>query len=239
MDKNIDFYKKKIYAFIFARGGSKGLPNKNILKLGNKPLLAHSIDVAKQIKQIERIFVSTDNQSIKSIALKYGAEVIIRPANLSGDFSPEVEAWRHAITYLKDREENFDIFVSLPTTSPLRNCNDVINAIEFLDDRTDAVITVTPSSRSPYFNIISRKENGLSKLLFDKKLFFHRQSVPRTFDITTVAYVLKPNFILQSDNIFDGNVKSLIIPKERAVDIDDYNDFLLAKFLWEKQNHND
>ena len=124
---------KKIFAFIFARGGSKGLPRKNILPLNGKPLIAHSIDVAKKIENIEKIFVSTDDDLIKTVAIEYGATVINRPKKLARDDSPEIEAWRHAIKYLQDKNIHFDVFVSLPATAPLRNDLDVRNCIKTLD----------------------------------------------------------------------------------------------------------
>ena len=156
---------KKVFAFVFARGGSKGLPRKNVLPLGGKPLIAHSIDVAKQVEGVERIFVSTDDDEIKCIAKKFGAEVIDRPEELASDKAPELEAWRHAITYLKEKGEHFDIFLSLPATSPLRDQSDVKACLDALDEETDVVITATPAARSPYFNMVSRDKEGRSRIL--------------------------------------------------------------------------
>ncbi|HBO7038839.1 TPA: acylneuraminate cytidylyltransferase family protein, partial [Pseudomonas aeruginosa] len=106
------------YSFIFARGNSKGLPGKNIKILGTKPLLAHSIDVARSVREISKIFVSTDCKAIADVAQQYGAEVIWRPEELATDNSPEWLAWQHAIKTLRDRGDQFDLFVSLPATSP-------------------------------------------------------------------------------------------------------------------------
>ena len=110
----------KTYAFIFARGGSKGLKGKNIKKLCDKPLLAHSIDIAKSIDEISKVFVSTEDEDIQKVATEYGANVIIRPKVLATDTSPEIDSWKHAINYLTDLGDSFDRFISLPTTSPLR-----------------------------------------------------------------------------------------------------------------------
>ena len=101
----------KTYAFIFARGGSKGLPGKNIKNLNGKPLLAYSIEMAKSVEAIEEVFVSSDDDDIKAVALKYKAKVISRPKNLATDNSPEIDSWRHAIKFLKQSGNSFDRFI--------------------------------------------------------------------------------------------------------------------------------
>ena len=225
----------KTFAFIFARGGSKGVPGKNIRNLDGKPLLVHSIEVAKSIDEISRIFVSTDDQDIADVGIKYGAEIINRPTELAQDDSPEWLAWLHAIEWLESKGEYFDRFVSLPTTSPLRNKSDVINCLNLLDKQTDVVVTMTDTSRSPYFNMVT-EENSYIKLLNESKEdYSRRQDVPLAYDMTTVAYVSRPDFIKNNNKIFDGKVKAVIIPKERAVDIDDEIDFEIAKMLIQKK----
>ena len=144
----------KTFAFIFARGSSKELPGKNIRNLNGVPLLAHSILKAKKVKSISRVFVSTDDEAIAKVAIRYGAEVIERPVELAGDNSPEWLAWRHAIEWLGARNEVFDKFISLPTTSPLRSVVDINNCLDKLDNETDIVVTMTETSRSPFFNMV-------------------------------------------------------------------------------------
>ena len=221
----------KTFAFIFARGGSKGVPGKNIRSLGGKPLLAHSIEIAQNINEISRIFVSTDDQDIADVGIKYGAEVINRPTEFAQDDSPEWLAWLHAVEWLESKGELFDRFVSLPTTSPLRNKGDVIKCLNLLDKQTDIVVTMTDTSRSPYFNMVS-KEDGYIKLLMESKEgYSRRQDVPKVYDMTTVAYVTRPNFIKSNEKLFDGRVKAVLVPKERAIDIDDEVDFTVAEIL--------
>jgi len=226
---------KKVFAFVFARGGSKGLPRKNVLPLGGKPLIAHSIDVAKQVEGVERIFVSTDDDEIKCIAKKFGAEVIDRPEELASDKAPELEAWRHAISYLKEKGEHFDIFLSLPATSPLRDQSDVRACLEALDEETDVVITVTPAARSPYFNMVSRDKKGRSRILLASNGYTRRQDAPQAYDMTTAAYVFRPEFIKKHNALFEGKVKSVVVPKERAIDIDDIYDFKFADLILQGQ----
>ena len=221
----------KTFAFIFARGGSKGVPGKNIRSLGGKPLLAHSIEIAQNIDEISRIFVSTDDQDIADVGIRYGAEVINRPTKFAQDNSPEWLAWLHAVEWLESKGELFDRFVSLPTTSPLRNKGDVIKCLNLLDKQTDIVVTMTDTSRSPYFNMVS-KEDGYIKLLMESKEgYSRRQDVPKVYDMTTVAYVTRPNFIKSNEKLFDGRVKAVLVPKERAIDIDDEVDFKMAEML--------
>ena len=221
----------KTFAFIFARGDSKGLPGKNIRNLGSKPLLAHSIMIAQNIDEISRIFVSTDNQDIAEVGIKYGAEIINRPVELAQDDSPEWLSWLHAIKWLETRNEFFDCFVSLPTTSPLRNKTDVVNCINLLDKQTDIVVTISETSRSPYFNMVNKEEDYIKLLIEGEKSFSRRQDVPIAYDMTTVAYVAHSDFIKNNNKIFDGRVKAVLVPKERSVDIDDEIDFKMAQLL--------
>ncbi|MCG6364299.1 cytidylyltransferase domain-containing protein, partial [Vibrio fluvialis] len=120
----------KNYAFIFARGGSKGLPGKNIKPLAGKPLLHYSIDSALAAPSIEQVFVSTDDAEIAQVARNGGAIVIDRPAELADDASPEWLSWRHAIEWVRANYGDFDGFISLPATAPLRAVSDIESAIQ-------------------------------------------------------------------------------------------------------------
>jgi N-acylneuraminate cytidylyltransferase len=221
------------HAFIFARGGSKGLPGKNIKPLLGKPLIQYSIEVALQISGIDKVFVSTDDTDIAKVALDNGAIVIDRPSELAQDNSPEWQAWQHAINWVKGRYGDFEEFVSLPVTSPLRSVKDVESAIlKRSDVGADICIVITPASRSPYFNMVKESANNLIELVNkSSNLISRRQDVPKVFDITTVAYVASVEFIMNNNNIFDGRVSSIEIPKHRAVDIDDIYDFKFAECL--------
>lgn len=225
---------QRTFAFIFARGGSKGLPGKNIKELGGIPLLAHGIRLAKTMDRVERVFVSTDDAQIACVATRFGADVIDRPAALATDTASEWMAWRHAIEHVRALGLDFDIFLSLPATSPLRNAQDVDNCLDALQADTDVVITVTPSARSPYFNMVSTDAGGLAHIVLGKAEFKRRQDVPLVYDITTVAYVARPDFILTQDGLFAGHVRPVVVPKERAVDIDDEFDFKVAQTLFEQ-----
>lgn len=221
-------------AFIFARGGSKGLPGKNVKPLGGTPLIGHSVLMAKRISQIKKVYVSTDSEEIASVAKKFGAEIIRRPAELATDTASEWLAWQHAIQYVRDQGEDFQTFISLPTTAPLRSEEDVTNCLNALTSTTDVVVTVTPASRSPYFNMLVRDADGFSHKVIEGSGFVRRQDAPEVFDMTTVAYVSRPEYIMGHGSIFEGRMRSVVIPKERAIDVDDPWDFMMAEAIYEK-----
>jgi len=225
---------KNITAFIFARGGSKGLPGKNILPLDGKPLLAHSIDHAKSIKRINRIIVSTDSEEIAKVAIKFGAEILMRPPNICEDDSPEFLSWKHAVNYLnKESLVTNDAIISIPTTAPLRSPLDLERCLdEFEKYKPDAVVTVTDAHRNPYFNMVKKQANGEVKLVLNAKVgFSRRQDTPIMYDMTTVGYVLDTKFIMNNNHLFEGIVRNVFIPVERAIDIDTNLDFKIAEYI--------
>jgi CMP-N-acetylneuraminic acid synthetase len=223
----------KVVAFIFARGGSKGLPDKNIRVLAGKPLVQYSIETAFATPSISKVFVSTDNKKIAQIALAAGAIIIERPNELATDNSPEWLSWRHAIEWVTDKYGKFDYFVSLPATSPLRSVGDVESAIsKCIKKEADICISVTSANRSPYFNMVKIDSEGNVDLVIPSEFkVSRRQDAPEVFDVTTVVYVSTPHFILNNRCVFSGKVTSINVPKERAVDIDDILDFKLAEII--------
>jgi CMP-N-acetylneuraminic acid synthetase len=229
-------------AFIFARGGSKGLPGKNTRWLGGKPLIAWSIEHALVVKRIARVIVSTDSQEIAAIAREYGAEVpFIRPAELARDDSPEWLAWRHALNYLLDRDGALpDAMVSVPTTAPLRLPLDIENCLnEYEKGDADMVITVTDAHRSPYFNMVKIHADGTVGLVIPpKSAIVRRQDAPTVFDMATVTYVARPEFVLTHNAPFEGRVRAVHVPAERAVDIDTLLDFQIAECILNLREQN-
>jgi len=224
----------RTFAFIFARGGSKGVPGKNIKEICGKPLIAYSIEIAKEIESIEKIFVSTEDGKIAAVAEEFGADLIPRPIDLAHDDSPEWLAWRHAVKWVEAKYGSFDVFLSLPATSPLRNKDDVTKCLDNLNKEIDVVVGITEAARSPWFNMI-REENGLVKILMDSdRGYERRQDTPKIYDLTTIAYVTRPEFIRNTTGIFSGKVKGVNIPSERALDIDTELDFEIAEFLMNK-----
>lgn len=229
--------RPKIVACIFARGGSKGVPKKNIRLLSGKPLIAYAIELARDCELIDDVIVSTDDPDIAGIAEKYGAKIpFMRPPELASDSSPEILSWQHAIQTLNAQMNRLiDVFVSIPPTSPLRNVEDITRCIEeYLNYDADIVISVKEAERNPYFNMVTLNPDGYARIVIPQKEgkgIVRRQDAPEVYDITTVAYVARPDYILNTRSIFDGKVKAVIIPKERALDIDTEYDLLIAECI--------
>ncbi len=228
-----------IIALICARGGSKGVPNKNIKVLGGKPLIVRSINQVKEIKEVNKVIVSTDSKEIADIAVSAGAEVpFMRPKELAKDNAPEWLVWRHALENIKKLNGNYpDILIIVPVTSPLRTANDIKNClIEYQKGNADIIITATDSHRNPYYNMIKVNEEGFASLVNQpSEILTRRQDTPNVYDMTTVAYVTNPKFILEKQGIFSGKVRYVHIPIERALDIDTSFDFKIAELLLSKE----
>ena len=231
--------QQKTICFIFARGGSKGLPGKNIIPLAGVPLIAYAISCAKNIKEVSDIIVSTDDQEIADVAMAYGAKVpFLRPEELASDKAPEWLAWQHAMHWYHETHGAFDVFLSLPTTAPLRDVSDVIGCLDALarTPEADAAITVRPAERSPYFNMVVKDQAGFATLFAQSDTTFsRRQDTPPIFDIVTVAYAVRPEFLQSSHTLFSGKIIPVEVPVERAIDIDTEYDFTIAEFLMTKR----
>jgi len=226
-----------IIGFIFARGGSKGLPRKNIQLLAGKPLIAYAIETALASRWIKRVIVSTDDKEIAEIAKQFGAEVpFMRPQELAGDDSPEWLSWQHAIRTMEAAKENpnIDVFVSIPPTSPLRTVENVDACIQMLleNDAADLVLAVRPAERNPYYNMVSLDGAGYAQLVIhSKNRIYRRQDAPAVYDLTTVALAARPSFILKARSMFEGKIKAVVVPAELALDIDTELDLKFAEFL--------
>jgi CMP-N-acetylneuraminic acid synthetase len=225
----------KATALIFARGGSKGLPGKNIRMLGGKPLIAWSIEQALSVKRIDRVIVSTDSEEIADVAHAYGAEVpFMRPPELARDDSPEWMSWQHALNFMKENDGTLpSVMVSVPATAPLRSPIDIENCLdEYEKGNVDVVITVTNSNRSPYFNMVKTSADGTVGLVMPPHLSItRRQDAPVVYDMTTVCYVANPAFVMSHNATFEGRVKAVYVPTERAIDIDTLLEFQIAEYL--------
>jgi N-acylneuraminate cytidylyltransferase len=228
--------KPYVLGTIFARGGSKGIPRKNLKLLAGKPLIAYAIETARGCKLLDRLIVSTDDHEIAEVAKQYGAEVpFLRPAELARDDSPEWLAWQHAIHTLEvaPGAPKIDVLVSVPTTSPLRSVQDLEACIQLLlESDADAVITVTPTNRNPYFNMVVLDKDGCARVaVAAEKVLHRRQDAPPVYDMTTVAYAVRAQFVTQERELFAGRVKAVVVPPERAIDIDTELDLKIAQFL--------
>ncbi len=226
---------------ICARGGSKGVKNKNIKNISGHPLIAWTISIGKKIRKSKKIIISTDSLKIKKISEKYGAEVpYIRPNHLAKDNSPEWKVWKHAVNFIEKKNKiNFDALIILPATSPLRSMKDINKAItKFEKTKSDAIISITHSSRNPYFNMVKLDKYGFAEIINKmSKNIYNRQSAPKTFDMTTVIYIVNKEFLKSAKNLFEGKINHVMIPQERAIDIDTKLDFEIAELLMKKNNY--
>jgi CMP-N-acetylneuraminic acid synthetase len=222
-------------ACIYARGGSKGLPGKNIRDFAGKPLIAWAIEQALELETVKEVIVSTDSIEIAETSRSYGASVpFIRPSELAMDDTPEWMSWRHMLDFLLERDGELpEAMLSLPTTAPLRAVSDIQRCLDAFElGVTDAVVTVTDSHRSPYFNMVKLDSFGYAAVVVPNNIgISRRQDAPSVFDMTTAAYVVDTQFIRNHNGIFEGRVKAVHLPIERSIDIDTLFDFEIAEFI--------
>ena len=229
------YREKNILCTICARGGSKGIKNKNVKLLNGKPLIAHTIDVAKDLGIFSHIVVSTDSDEIINEARNHGAEVFFkRPSELASDTSAKIPVIRHAFQKSEEYyKEKFDILVDLDTTSPLRLADDIKNCIDkLIDEDCVNVITAMEARRSPYFNLIEKNDLGYwstSKQLESRVI--RRQDSPKCYDLNASIYVWNRDTILKEDTIFLENTGLYVMPEERSFDIDTPTDFKIVEAL--------
>jgi CMP-N,N'-diacetyllegionaminic acid synthase len=227
-------YKDHVVVCVIpARGGSKGLPGKNIKNFCGKPLIAHTIEQARQSKYIDRVIVSTEAEEIARISLEYGAEVpFMRPMELAGDSVATIDVLLHAINWFENEDIYlFDIFTLLHVTTPLRSVEDIDNSIALLvEENADNIFSVAEAHRNPYFNMVEINKNGYAALVKQGN-FTTRQAAPLVYDMNASIYVWWKELLKQKKKIFLDNTKIYVMPKERSVDIDDNIDFKIAEFM--------
>ena len=224
----------RLTAFIFARGGSKGVKNKNIYPVAGKPLIAHSIQSALSSQSVSRVVVSTDEAQIAEVSRQFGAQVLARPPELAADATPEILAWRHAIDSLPElfMGDKPQPFISLPATSPLRASADVDAAVaRFHSHPCDILFGISPAHRNPYLNMVTIDAQGFISVAIPGSAAVRRQDVPDMYDVTTCVYVGNAHYIQSCSRLMEGRVGYVVIPPERALDIDSHYDLHLAQLM--------
>jgi len=218
-----------ILVVIPARGGSKGLPGKNIKDLCGKPLIAYSIDVARAITSDENICVSTDNQKIIEVVESYGLHVpFIRPSELATDAATTNDVLLHAVSYYEGLGKFYSIILLLQPTSPLRTLNQVKDAIALYRDDIDMVVSVS-ESHAPAV-LCNDNENGFVELIYNKNAD-SRQTLPVFYEFNGAIYVINVNSLKEKGlGGFDKRIK-YVMPKESSIDIDDLYDFMLVSSI--------
>lgn len=222
-----------ILCIIPARGGSKGVPGKNIKPIEGKPLIAYTIEQAQKSKYIDRVIISTEDKQIVDIAKEFNAEVpFIRPEELAEDDSSMMDVLAHAAKWMEEEAKfKFDILVLLHVTTPLRTTEDIDNCIKLLvEEGADNVFSVTESYRNPYFNMVEVSKDKKVTLVKEGN-FVTRQSAPDVFDMNASIYVWWKNIFKTEKGLFLNKTRIYPMPRERSVDIDEPLDFRIAEML--------
>jgi CMP-N,N'-diacetyllegionaminic acid synthase len=224
---------------VCARGGSKGVPGKNVRPLLGRPLLAYTIEQAQACGQFDAIVVSSDSEQVLAIAEDLGVDLVVeRPAELASDVAGKPAAIAHAVSEAERRlGATYDVIVDLDVTSPLRIPADISAAIALLEERDATnVITATPARRSPYFNLVELGADGhveLSKPLPTTVL--RRQDAPPCFDMNASIYVWRRDRFLADPRVFDERTVLHVMPEERSIDIDSELDWAIVEHLMRRR----
>ena len=221
---------------ICARGGSKGVINKNIRILMGKPLIAHTILQAKEANCFDCIVVSSDSQDILNTSKEFGVDYVVqRPDEMASDQAAKLPAIQHCVRTIEETTHcEYDTIVDLDATSPLRIIDDIHKSIEMLENNLDTnnLITGTPSRRSPYFNLVELNEKGFvrrSKNLDNP--IIRRQDSPKCFDMNASIYLWKRKAFYQAKTVITDETRLFVMPEERSIDIDSELDFEIVKLL--------
>lgn len=215
---------RKILAIIPARGGSRGIKDKNIYIVNNKPLIAYTIEAARNSKYIDKVIVSTDSEKIAAISNKYGAETpFLRPSHLSGDTAKTIDAVLHAKNCLEEKGEYFDICVLLQATSPLRDENDVDEAIEYFERVGErSVASIVEVNQNPILMRKCDKEGRMTSIV-NKNSTVRRQDFDKYYYVNGAIYINLSD-TLSENTSFNDNEYGWELSEEHSLDIDSYLD---------------
>lgn len=232
---------KSVLAIIPARGGSKGLPGKNIMKLCGKPLIAWSIETAKFCSGIDRVLVSTDDKEIIEISKKCGAEVPFkRPAKLANDNASTINVVFHTIDWFKEHQ-NFrpGYILLLQPTSPLRSVEDIKSAMQMLSDKNvRAVVSVCETDHHPWWSNALPEDRNMKNFIRPEILNRPRQALPIFYRLNGAIYLAETDYLYEHNGFLGSDTFAYEMPKGRSIDIDSIFDFKLASLLFNKKTGN-
>jgi len=228
---------------ICARGGSKGVINKNIRIIMGKPLIAHTILQAKKANCFDCIVVSSDSKDILNISKEFGVDYVVqRPDEMASDQAAKLPAIQHCIKEIEEITHcEYDTIVDLDATSPLRIIDDIHKSIEMLENSNDSnnLVTGTRSRRSPYFNLVELSKKGFVRT--SKNLdspIIRRQDSPKCFDLNASIYIWKREAFYHNTTVLTDDTSLFIMPEERSIDIDTELDFEIVKLLMKNKEFN-
>lgn len=232
------YKNKKFLAIIPARAGSKGIPNKNIIAVCGKPLIAYTIEAGKKSKYIDEIVISTDSEIIKTIAEQYGAKVpFLRPNELSNDRSKSIDVVIHALEYYKNNNITFDYIILLQPTSPLRTFKNVDEAIEkLIEGNGTSLVSVCKTEQNPIF-MRSIQNGKLKKVMKFEGTSFRRQDLPDFYIFNGALYINSYDMLIHQKKFVNADTMPYIMDKESSADIDTLLDVRLVEVIM-KENMN-
>lgn len=221
---------KTVLAIIPARGGSKGIPRKNIRNLAGKPLIAWTIEEANKSKHIDRLILSSEDEEIIAVANAWGCETpFVRPAELAQDDTPGIKPVIHAISILPDK---YDYVLLLQPTSPFRSVADIDGCIEYcIQMDAKACVSVTEPEKSPYWMYLLDEKDRLHPLIETFENVDRRQDLPKVYALNGALYVANCAWLLNTGKFISAATIAYKMHKERSVDIDSDADFRFAEFL--------
>jgi CMP-N,N'-diacetyllegionaminic acid synthase len=225
---------KTVLAIIPARGGSKGIPRKNIRDIGGKPLIAWTIEEAKKSRYIDRLILSSDDDEIIEVAKAWGCEVPFkRPIELAQDDTPGIAPVLHALEILPI----YDYVTLLQPTSPLRQADDIDGCLEkCLAADANACVSVTEVTENPYWMYTIEEDGAMRQLIQTNDLFYRRQDLPQVYKLNGAVYVAKYEWLLQSQSFLSKDTLAYVMPWERSIDIDTNLDLVSLNFFIEQKN---
>jgi CMP-N-acetylneuraminic acid synthetase len=219
---------------ICARGGSRGLPGKNVRLLAGHPLIAYSIAQAKRCDFIDRLIVSTDSEEIAAVARRYGAEVpFLRPAEIATDTAAKVPAIQHAVREVeRGSGRTVDYVVDLDPTAPLRSIEDIRACWDLVQQpATDVVFTVAPAEKNPYFNMVEVIDGYARMSKMPDRPIGRRQDAPRVYSMNASVYAYRRGHLMEDGRVVAGKARIVEMPVERSRDVDGPLDFAFLEFL--------
>lgn len=232
------YKNKKFLAIIPARGGSKGIPNKNIMAISGKPLIAYTIDAGKKSKYIDEIIVSTDSEVIKVIAQQYGAKVpFLRPEELSNDTSKSIDVVMHSIDFYKKNDINFDYVILLQPTSPLRTFKHLDEAIEkLIESNSTSLVSVCEACENPVL-MRSIENEKLKEVISFEGTNLRRQDLPTFYIFNGALYINSNDMLVNKKKFVDENTIPYVMNKESSIDIDTMLDARLVELIIDASIH--
>ena len=225
-----------VLAIIPARGGSKGLQGKNIFPLAGKPLIAWSIEAAKASKYIDKCIVSTDDKEIVDVAKLYDCDVpFLRPEELAFDETPSFDVIAHAVEFFKQKKSEFDYFILLEPTSPLRDANDIDCALEILDSNrgiADSIVGVAKvEATHPVFDVRIKDEGLIEPYAAENFSTFRRQEIEDLYYFEGSLYISDTKILLKEKTFYHERTLPYIVPRWKSLEIDEMVDIITAEAL--------